>query len=920
MTKVGLLYKQFGLVLLIFAATVGIADAVQPTQQQLQLLQQLPQQQREMALRLLGGGLNQPSLSKRSVKEKAASAADATSAPDVAGQKDEKKAEADAVPRLKREDAIIVYFDEPQQDDVDGAKNRIIPMEPPPLVLDRRQMLFVLDKYGVLDLPSVGRIPLAGLNEIEAAARIALEPLLKGYAITVVRLPLDAMGKKALEPFGYELFNEPQMDKSMSADLPVPLGYVIGPGDTVYIQMFGKESMDYELAVARDGSLSFPGVGTIPVSGLSFKELKKTLEQRVAKQFIGVKAHISLGELRSIRVFLTGEVERPGAYTVSALSSITNALFVAGGIKTAGSLRKIELKRDGKTVARLDLYNLLLRGDNSGDVRLKPDDVIFVPLVGDIASVSGEVRRPAIYELAKEKSVAELLALAGGPLPNAFIERAQLERIDDGHGKEVVDVDLTDKLAAGKAVRNGDVLSIRALPERMREVVFLGGHVRDGGAYQWRRGMHLTDLIKTNDDLKPNADLDYVVIEREDGLDGRISVFSKSLRDAMAMPGRGEDCELKPRDHVIVFDLSPNRHLLVQPVIEQLQLQATKVEPARVVRIAGEVRAPGSYPLEEGMHISDLIRAGGYLKESAYALGAELTRYVAADSAQREIKHVNVKLADVLTGTPDANMVLQPYDQLTIKQLPQWEEQNLVEVRGEVRFPGQYPIRRGETMAMLLERAGGMTQYAYPGGSVFTREELQQREQEHLDTMANNLEAELATASVRDTGTDNQEAMGITKQLLTQLRATNAAGRLVINLVDDGTETYKETLGIQLKGGDKLFVPPKMQEVTVMGEVFYPTSHLYNDNYSWRDYIASSGGMTRKADKNRIYVIRANGAVLATKGRFFNRHIDTRPGDTIVVPLDAERVSPLKLMTDVSTIVYQLGLSVAAWNTVGLFK
>ncbi|MFQ5668808.1 MAG: polysaccharide biosynthesis/export family protein, partial [Candidatus Binatia bacterium] len=251
--------------------------------------------------------------------------------------------------------------------------------------------------------------------------------------------------RQRLKQFGYDLFAGAPTTFAPATDIPVPADYVIGPGDTVQVQLFGKENAEHSLQVTREGVLNFPGIGPISVAGLSFAELKRDLRQRISQQMIGIKSSITMGPLRSIRVFVLGEAHRPGSYTVSALSTMTNALFVSGGIQSIGSLRDIQLKRSGKLVRRLDLYDLLLHGDTSGDVRLLPGDVIFIPPIGRTVGVAGEVRRPAIYEIKGEKTVAEVLDLAGGLLPTAYPQASQLVRINRRRERTLVDIDLTSR-------------------------------------------------------------------------------------------------------------------------------------------------------------------------------------------------------------------------------------------------------------------------------------------------------------------------------------------------------------------------------------------------------------------------------------------------------------------------------------------
>ncbi len=392
--------------------------------------------------------------------------------------------------------------------------------------------VYRLDHNGILDLNGVGKIPVAGLNVEEISARLSAEPPLKGLTIAARILPLEPIGSLANEPFGYDLFKGAPTTFAPATDIPVPADYIIGPGDTIILQFFGKENARYSLVVTREGMVQIPKIGPVSAAGQRFSELQKKWQNYINKKMIGVRASITMGRLRSIRVFILGEAERPGSYTVSALSTMTNALFVSGGIKHIGSLRQIQLKRGGQLITELDLYDLLLKGDTSGDVRLQPGDVIFVPPVGRTVGIAGAVRRPAIYELRNEKSVNELINIAGGLLPTALKESAQLERINSGGDRVVIDVNLTDINGLTMVLSDGDVLQVRSVLDRVEKVVKLAGHVERPGSYQWRKGMRLTDLVDSVDDLKPRPDLNYVLIKRELPPDRRIEVHSVNLAQA----------------------------------------------------------------------------------------------------------------------------------------------------------------------------------------------------------------------------------------------------------------------------------------------------------------------------------------------------------------------------------------------------
>jgi protein involved in polysaccharide export with SLBB domain len=322
------------------------------------------------------------------------------------------------------------------------------------------------------------------------------------------------------------------------------------------------------------------------------------------------------------------------------------------------------------------------------------------------------------------------------------------------------------------------------------------------------------------------------------------------------------------------------------------------------------------------MTVADLLRAGGGLSEAAYGGGAELTRSEVVGGEYKQRETLSIDLQRILAGDASFDMALRPFDFLVIKELPQWSEHETVTLGGEVRFPGEYPIRRGETLSALLKRAGGLTDLAYPEGSVFTRESLKEREAKQLEDLANRLEGDLAALALQATqtvgsggGQSAAQAVAVGRSLLESLRELEPVGRLVIDL-DKSLAAEPGSHGdIVLKDGDRLLVPQRMQEVTVLGEVQSGTSHLWDPELDRDDYIRMSGGATQKADDERIYVVRASGSVATDAGGFRGGGTEIRPGDTIVVPLDAERMRPLPLWTAVTTIIYNLAVAVAAVNS-----
>jgi polysaccharide export outer membrane protein len=790
---------------------------------------------------------------------------------------------------------------------------------------------YKLNRFGVLELPGLPSIPLAGLTADEATKRLSADPDLRDFTVKLTLLRLEPLGDAAAKPFGYDLFEGVPSTFAPVKDIQVPIDYVVGPGDTFNIQLYGNETATYTLTVGRDGRVKFPKLGPILVSGMGFDEARATLEHRVTQQLIGTQVSVTMGDLRSIRVFVLGEAEKPGSYTVSGLSSMTNALFVSGGVKTIGSLRNIELKRNGRLVSVLDLYDLLLHGDTSGDRQLMPGDVIFIPPIGPTATVYGAVRRSAIYELKKEKTTEQLVELAGGLSPDADAKIAQLERIEASRLREMRNIDLSTSAGRGTELMNGDKLRVPAIRPTLENSVELSGFVFRPGAFQYRAGLRLSDVLGSFDDLRPNADRHYVMIRRLVPPEEKIEVISADLERALSVRGSAADPELRPRDKIIVFDLTANRSRTVAPIIDELRLQASAATPSRVVVIGGEVKAPGIYPLEPSMHVSDLVRAGGSLEDSAYTGEAELNRYEVVNGEERQTALLDVNLAAIRRNEPGADLELKPFDVLVIKKTPLWEVPGNIVLNGEVRHPGRYPIHHGETLSSVLKRAGGPTDIAFDEGAVFIREELKQREKEQLDNLSNRLQSDLAALSLEAVSTSAvtsgggggggsaAQALAIGQQLIQQLRNTKPVGRLVIDVSQIISGPQGGPADVILRNGDVLLIPKKMQEVTILGEVQSPTSHLYRAGLTRDDYIAKSGGTTQKADRKRIYIVRANGDVLAGgRSGWFRRsqEVEIRPGDTIVVPLNTERVAALPLWTSVTTIIYNLAIALLAIHSV----
>jgi protein involved in polysaccharide export with SLBB domain len=781
--------------------------------------------------------------------------------------------------------------------------------------LIRSRNPYQLSRDGLLTLPGFTPIPLAGLSEQLATLRLGVEPALRDLFIRVTKLPLTKSGPTALKPFGYDLFDHPISTFAPSTNVPVPSGYVVGAGDELNVQVYGSRSLNLRLTVGRDGRVNLPEIGPVSVAGQTFESAKAQLESLIERQMIGVHASVTMGETRTIRVFVLGDAKQPGSYTITGLGTITSALFAAGGVQPIGSLRNIQLKRRGALVRRLDLYDMLIRGNTTDDARLLPDDVIFIPPIGPTVAVDGEVHRPAIYEIRNENSVADVVQLAGGLTAEADTDKVELTRIDAALRRVVLQVDPTAPAARAMAVRNGDMLHVARLRPTLDAGVLVQGHVYTPGAFAYRAGMRLTDVLHSVDDLKPNADLHYILIRRELLPDRRITVLSADLSAALSTPGSAADIPLMPRDRITVFDLQSSRDRVIEPLLNDLKLQSNINLPDEVVRIDGRANVPGRYPYEAGMTVRDLIRAGGGLSDAAYGGTAELTRYQVTNGESRRTELIKVNLAAVLRGDPAANLRLEPFDTLSIKEIVSWTDQEAIVLRGQVKFPGRYSVKPGETLKSVLQRAGGLTQFAFPEGSVFTRKELREREQKELDMLAQRMQSDIAFVALQGSvagqgGAANALVVG--QSLLSQLRAARAVGRLVINVPAILRSPVGSQYDVELRDGDDLIVPRAQQQVTVIGEVQTVTSHLFRPGLSRDGYIGLSGGTTVRADKGRIYVVRADGSVVSEGSRWFSSSATIEPGDTIVVPLNAEHIPPLPFWQAVTQILYNVAIAFLA--------
>ena len=763
-----------------------------------------------------------------------------------------------------------------------------------------------LDDSGVLFLEGIEGIPLLGLTEDDISLRLMAEPALSLFSIEARILSQEPIGIEALKPFGYELFSKDNSTLQDVADIgPVPSNYVLGPGDLIRVQLFGNVNNIYEYEVSRDGSFSLPEIGPLIVAGLTFQELRAELNKLIQEAFIGTQASITLGLLKTINVYVLGDVIRPGSVIVNGLQTMVDALYKSGGISPIGTLRDIQLKRDGNVISTLDAYDLLVKGDMSGNSRLQAGDVIFVPPVGKVVSITGAVKRPAIYEVKEDSNLSELVRLAGGLTPEASPDEAKLERIDGKSQRHLISVNLSDMHTSKMQINSGDILIIPEVTPEIKNIVELSGHVHRPGNYPWYQGMKITDLLRSIHELKDGADLNYILIRREDELGGKVRVLSADLSAALESPTGEFDVELKSGDKVSVITNSYNRQSVIQSLINEIELQATFDFPIQKASINGSVRSPGDYPLEIGMKVSDLIRAAGYLSQDAYVVEAELTRSLSKNNS-KDIEIININLEALLRGDKTSDLSLKEGDEIFIKSNPSLNSDLSISLEGEVKFPGDYRFKRGETLNDVIRRAGGFTDFAYPKGILFLRESIKEKEKEQISDLIQRAEADIAQQSI-----NGSETLDLSQDILDKLNNFEAIGRLVVNLSRD----LSLSDNIVLEAGDRILIPNVSQTVTVIGETQQNTSHIYRKGLTRNDYIDLSGGLTRRADKKLIYVVRANGEVNInsySKLLVKRRNIQIEPGDTIIVPTKIDTENNLTLWTNVTQIVYQGAVALAA--------
>jgi len=714
---------------------------------------------------------------------------------------------------------------------------------------------------------------------------------------------------RVLPIFGHNLFSDVPTTFAPLNMAPVPPGYLIGPGDQLQIRIWGQVSFQANVLVDRSGDIYLPQVGPVHVAGLPYASLEAHIRSAVGRVYRNFDLTVDLGKIRAIQVYVTGQARRPGLYTVSSLSTLVDALFASGGPSVKGSMRDVELHRDGKTIAHFDLYDLLVRGDKSKDAKLLDGDVIFIPPVSAEVAVTGSVGGPAIYELRPEETLGSLLADAGGVSAVAEEARISIERIEDHRTRHAMEV-AYDASGLATPLSDGDLVHVFSIVPAYTKTVTLRGNVANPGHFAWHSGMRISDLIPDKESL----------ITR--------NYWWKRAQLGLPSPE---------------FEPALNLAQQYQPSNEStIQLNTPTTE-----------RSEGS---PQQQRLSAQQRAGS---ASLAAEQSETTTH-GANSSQRTVVDIVAPEIDwdyavveridmatlktellpfdlgklVLQHDSSQDLELQPGDIVTIFsegdiRVPLAQQTKLVRLSGEFVHAGVYTAKPGETLRELVAGAGGLTPNAYLYGSDFTRESTRAIQQARIDEYVRDLSTqversnlELASSSVSSSGDASNAAAAQASEagLLAGLRQIRATGRIVLQFKPDtaGTASIPD---IPLEDGDQFVVPHVPATVNVVGAVYDQSSFLYSRDRRVSAYLALAGGPNRDADKKHEFIIRADGEVVGRetmRGLWGNTFESLRiyPGDTIVVPDKTFKPSLMRGFLDWSQAFSQLALGAAAVNVI----
>lgn len=745
---------------------------------------------------------------------------------------------------------------------------------------------------------------------------------------------------------------------------PVTPDYVVGPGDQLLIRVWGQVNFNAHSTVDRSGDIYLPHVGNINVAGLHFDQLNDYLKNQLGHVFRNFDVSVNMGQLRSIQIYVVGNAQRPGSYTVSSLSTLVNALFFSGGPSEQGSMRRIELRRGGKIVTTFDFYDLLINGDKSHDAPLLSGDVIYIPPVGPQVAIAGSVHVPAIYELKGTETAGQAIALAGGLSVMASRQDAQLDRTNTMGARQTIQLAL-DASGLTAPLRDGDILRVPSMVQRFQQTVTLRGNVANPGRYRWTPGMRILDLIPDAASLETRG---YWQRRIAMGLPAPeylplFSAYTANLPNLSAQ--EAEQNSSGTEAFTTGASVAQTQNEPMNPAAGSASNNPSSAPAANSPAPASPAPASQSNQTGSSSQSSTSSSAGGNELGNGRARAIPQLRYYPPgqrfSQGQFPIRNEVLRIAPtidwsyaaiqrtnphtlttslipfnlgsaVLDHNPAQNLLLRPGDIVTVFStadihVPQAQQVKYVSLEGEVVHAGVYSVGPHETLREVIHRAGGLTPRAYLYGSEFLRESTQRVQQARLTEYVNTLEQSIELASANAAGSivnpNGASALGTSLQsqrdLIATLRKLRASGRIVLNLTpfSRGLDALPNLI---LEDGDRFIVPAVPATVSVVGAVYDQNTFLYRQGLHIGDYLKFAGGSTRNADSRHEFVIRADGSVVSKKtagGTLFAGGFNGKfmyPGDTVVVPANVSKTSLLRNLTDYSAVLANFGVGIAAIN------
>jgi protein involved in polysaccharide export with SLBB domain len=662
---------------------------------------------------------------------------------------------------------------------------------------------------------------------------------------------VDAAGPgEETEVFGYYLFKRDNLSFEPSLNIPTPQNYLIGPGDELVVEVWGAAQQSYRLGVSPEGQVNISNIGPVMVSGLTVEKASELIISRLGAVYSGLRgpnpniwAQVTLGNVRSIKVTLAGDIYLPGTYTLPSFTTAFNALYMAGGPSEKGSFRDIRVIRQGGTIANIDLYDFLIRGEISLNIRLQDEDLIFVGPSQKQATITGNVRRPATYEMMGNETLEDLIVFCGGFSSNAYFKRLQVDRKTDSQRKLL---NVESELFSSFLMQDGDQINVERILERYENRVTIRGAVFREGKYGLTEGMTLKELITKAEGLREDAFLNRGVIYR---IEDNLHIETIDFNIESILKGTESDILLKREDLVMISSV-------------------TDLQQERTVTIAGEVKLPDIYAYARNITLGELIRQAGGLNESASLSRVEIARRVVNRTAVSPANQITEIFTFPLDGglslrDTASSFMLEPYDMVFVRRSPGYENQLIVEVHGEVNFPGSYAItRKTERISDLINRAGGLTDAAYVPGATLVRQ-VRSTQIEKIDdyTFIDNPDQR----NFREIVEARDQTIGINLERI----MNNPYG------ADD----------LIILEGDILSIPQELQTVRLNGALLYPVTTRYQRNKGLRGYVSQAGGFASNAQKKNVYVIYANGSVDKTRNYLlFMSYPAVEPGAEIIVP------------------------------------